>query len=113
MRRHCVVLAGLCLASPAAAQSSSRDWRPEDRTVIGDATRVNAIATSTDRVFITSPSAILIWNPQFQHWEGSFDPPEPALLARVFSALTDPLDNSLWLARPEGWIHYQPDIQLW
>lgn len=113
MRRHRVVLAGLCLASPAAAQSSSRDWRPEDRTVIGDASRVNAIATSNERVFITSPTAVLIWNPQFQHWEGSFDPPEPALLARVFSALTDPLDNSLWLARPEGWIHYQPDIQLW
>jgi ligand-binding sensor domain-containing protein len=35
------------------------------------------------------------------------------LLARVFAALTDPLDNSLWLARPDGWVHYQPDLQLW
>ncbi|HEX2416495.1 MAG TPA: hypothetical protein VHJ83_00020, partial [Micromonosporaceae bacterium] len=41
------------------------------------------------------------------------DPPDPALLARVFTGLTDPLDNSLWLARPDGWIHFQPDIELW
>lgn len=113
MRRRLAVLVGLCLASPAAAQSSARDWRPEDRTVIGDFSRVNAIATSADRVFITSPTAVLIWNPQFQRWDGSFDPADPTLLTRVFTALTDPLDNSLWLARPEGWIHYQPDIQLW
>ena len=113
MRRSSVVLAALCLASPAAAQSFSRDWRPEDRTVVGDFSQVTAIATSLDRVFIASPSALLVWNPQFQHWEGSFDPPDPTLLPRVFTALVDPLDNSLWLARPDGWVHFQPDIQLW
>jgi ligand-binding sensor domain-containing protein len=110
------LLSGLmlgCLAASAAAQSFSRDWRPEDRTVIGDFSRINAIATSADRVFIVSPSGVLIWNPQFQRWEGSFDPPDRELLSRAFTALADPLDNSLWLARPDGWIHYQPDIQLW
>jgi hypothetical protein len=81
--------------------------------VIGDYSRINAIAASSDRVYIVSPSAVLIWNPQFRRWEGSFDPPNPSLLARVFTGLADPLDNSLWLARPEGWVHYQPDIQLW
>ena len=101
------------LSSTALAQSASRDWRPEDRVVIGDFSRVNAIATSADRVYIVSPGGVLIWNPQFQRWEGSFDPPHRDLLTRVFSALADPLDNSLWLARPEGWVHNQPDIQLW
>src|SRR5918999_5052579 len=89
------------LSSSALAQSASRDWRPEDRTVIGDFSRVTAIATSSDRVYIVSPGGVLIWNPQFQRWEGSFDPPDRDLLTRVFSALADPLDNSLWLARPE------------
>ena len=103
----------LTLASSAEAQSFSRDWRPEDRTVVGDFSRVSAIATSSDRVFIVSPTGLLIWSPQFQRWEGSIEPPERALLARVFTALADPLDNSLWLARADGWIHYQPDIQLW
>jgi hypothetical protein len=112
MRCHFQVLA-LALASSAQAQSFTRDWRPEDRTVVGDFSRVTAIATSPDRVFIASPTGLLIWNPQFQRWEGSIEPPDRALLARVFTALADPLDNSLWLARPDGWVHYQPDIQLW
>jgi hypothetical protein len=102
-----------CLVPYAAAQSFTRDWRPEDRTIIGDYRSVTALATATDRVFIVSPSGILIWNPQFHRWEGAVDPPEPALLTRVFTALTDPLDNSLWLARPDGWLHFQPDIHLW
>ena len=113
MRHFLAVLATLFLAPPSRAQSFTRDWRPEDRTVIGDFSRINAIATSSDRVYIVSPSALLIWNPLFRRWEGSFDPPNPSLLARVFTGLADPLDNSLWLARPDGWVHYQPDIQLW
>jgi ligand-binding sensor domain-containing protein len=113
MRRTFAVLAALCLATPAGAQSFTRDWRPEERTVISDFSRVTAIATSSDRVYIASPSAVLIWNPQFRRWEGSFDPPEPSFLSRVVTALADPLDNSLWLARTDGWVHYQPDLQLW
>jgi ligand-binding sensor domain-containing protein len=113
MRHFLVVLATLGLAPPAEAQSFTRDWRPGDRTVIGDFSRITAIAASLDRVFIAAPSAVLIWNPQFRRWEGAFDPPTPSMLARVFTGLVDPLDNSLWLARSDGWVHYQPDIQLW
>ena len=29
---------------------------------------------------MVSTSGVLIWNPQFQHWEGSFDPPDRNLL---------------------------------
>ena len=31
-------------ALPARAQSPSRDWRPEDRTVIGDFSRITSVA---------------------------------------------------------------------
>jgi hypothetical protein len=113
MRGTFAVLAALCLAAPAGAQSFTRDWRPEERTVIGDFSRIAAIATSSDRVYIVSPSAVLIWNPQFRRWEGSFDPPTPSVLTGVFTGLADPLDNSLWLGRADGWLHYQPDLQLW
>jgi hypothetical protein len=95
------------------AQSLSRDWRPEDRTVIGDFSRITSIATAIDRVYVSSPNAVLIWNPQFRQWQGPYDPPDPSVLARVFAALVDPLDNSLWLARPDGWIHFQPELRLW
>ena len=97
----------------ASAQHSARDWAPADRTVIGDFSRVTTVAASSDRVYITSPTALVIWNPNFQRWEGPFDPPDPAYLARARMALADPLDNSLWVARQDGWTHYQPDIRLW
>jgi hypothetical protein len=96
-----------------SAQTPTRDWRPEDRTIIGDFSRISAIAASMDRVYIVAPSGVLIWNPQFQHWDGIADPPDPGILAGVFTGLADPLDNSLWLAAPDRWIHYQPDAQIW
>ena len=100
------------LAGPLSAQSS-RDWRPSDRTIIGDFSRVTAIATALDRVYITSPSALLVWHPQFRRWEGPYTPPDPGMLSGVFAGLVDPLDMSLWLARADGWVHYQPELDLW
>jgi hypothetical protein len=100
-------------APPARAQSPSRDWRPEDRTVIGDFSRITAVATAIDRVYAASPSQVLIWNPQFHQWQGPYDPPDPQLLLRVTAALVDPLDNSLWLGAADRWIHFQPELQIW
>jgi hypothetical protein len=113
MRHLLVALVLLVVGAPALVHSQSRDWRPADRTVIGDFTRINSIATALDRVYIGSPAGVLIWHPQFQQWEGPYDPPDPSLLVRVFGSLVDPLDNSLWLVRPDGWIHFQPELQLW
>ncbi len=117
-RCNLVALAlGLSMAAPARAQSASarpsRDWLLADRTVIGDFSHITSVAAASDRVFVTSPSALLIWRPQFQRWEGPFQPPDPATLGRVFASLVDPLDNSLWLARSDGWVHYQPDLDAW
>lgn len=103
----------LLLPAPLAAQAPSRDWRPADRTVIGDFSRITSLASALDRLYLTSPSALLIYHSQFQTWEGPFDPPNRSTLASVFGALVDPLDHSVWLARPDGWVHYQPELQLW
>jgi len=105
------VLAGVA-AVPARAQSPSRDWRPADRTVIGDFSRITSVAAALDRVYATSPTALLIWHPQFHTWEGPYDPP-PGMLAGVFGALVDPIDQSLWLVRTDGWVHFQPELQIW
>src|SRR6478672_54242 len=113
-----ILLAAALLAAPAASAQivngrPSRDWLLADRTLIGDFSRITSVAAASDRVFITSPSALLIWRPQFQRWEGPFQPPEPGALGRVFASVVDPLDNSLWLARSDGWVHYQPDLDAW
>src|SRR5215216_4704678 len=112
MRLLPVLLLALA-ASPVQAQSPSRDWRPEDRTVIGDFSRITAIAAALDRVYAASPSQVLLWNPQFQQWQGPYDPPDPRLLTQVTGALVDPLDHSLWLAAADRWVHFQPELQLW
>ncbi len=102
----------LLCAVPAGAQSS-RDWRPADRTIIGDFTRITAVAAALDKVYVVSPTSIVVWHPLQQHWEGPFSPPDPAVLSGVFAALVDPLDESLWLARSDGWVHYQPELDIW
>jgi len=106
------LLVGLT-ASPSWAQTPSRDWRPSDRTVIGDFTRITAVAAALERVYVTSPTALLIWHPQFRTWDGPYTPPEGMSLAGVFGGLVDPLDQSLWLVRANGWLHFQPELQIW
>ncbi|HEU4828516.1 MAG TPA: hypothetical protein VFT04_04925 [Gemmatimonadales bacterium] len=95
------------------AQLPSRDWSLEDRVVIGDFSHITSVAAAFDRVYATSPTALLIWRPQFARWEGPYQPPDPRYLRGVFAALADPLDNSLWLARPDGWVHFAPELQMW
>src|SRR5829696_3022362 len=102
MARLSAFLLCTLLVHPLLAQSRGRDWSTNDRTVIGDFTRITSVAAAQDRVYLTSPTSLLIWNPQFRQWEGPLTPPEQNLLERVFAALVDPLDNSLWLARVDG-----------
>lgn len=109
-----VALALICiLPGEGSAQLPSRDWRPDERVVIGDFRTINAVATAYDRVFAISPWQLLIWRPGFGEWEGPFDPPDPRFLQGVTAALADPLDNSVWMARPTGWTRYEPDLRLW
>ncbi len=114
MRIPAAALLPLLLAAPPArAQTASRDWRPADRTVIGDFSRITAVAAALDRVFVASPTSVVIWHPQPRTWEGPYDPANGIQLAGVFAGLVDPLDQSLWLARSDGWVHFQPDLQIW
>jgi hypothetical protein len=113
MRTLCTVLISVAATMTAGAQSPSRDWRPEDRTVIGDFSRITSVASSIDRVYVTSPTSVVVWHPQFLTWAGPFEPSSRGMLSSVFAALIDPLDHSLWLARPSGWVHYQPELQIW
>ena len=102
----------LCAVQAAHAQAS-RNWRPEDRLVVGDWTRIRAVAAGPDRVFIVSPDGVLAFSPLLRRWEGPFLPPVPGALERVTAGMIDPLDNSLWLSAFDGWVHFQPDVQVW
>lgn len=115
MRPVALALAALCLTSPALlhAQRPSRDWAPEDRVILGDFSIIRALATSTERLYVVGSSGVMIWRPIEQRWEGPWSPPDPRILERAFTALVDPLDQSLWIGRPEGWVQFQPELRLW
>ena len=103
-----------CVApATARAQSVSRDWSPEDRLVLGDFSRVVTVAAGMEGVYVVSPTAVLLWRPLQQRWEAPVQAPRQAGLERAVASLVDPLDQSLWIARPDGWAHYQPELRLW
>ena len=51
--------------------------------MIGDFSRITSVATALDRVYVSSPAAVLIWNPQFHQWQGPYDPPDPSLVHEI------------------------------
>lgn len=105
-------LALLCgFGTGLAAQAG--DWAPEDRAVIGDFTQINAVTTTTERVYVVSRDAVVGYDPQTGRWEGPWRPLDPTLLRDVLVALADPLDNSLWLVRRNGWVRFEPAIRMW
>jgi hypothetical protein len=112
MRIPAALLLATLVTAPATAQTS-RDWRVSERTIIGDFSRITSIASALDRVYVTSPASLVQWQPQFQRWAGPFTPRDPGTLGGVFASLIDPIDQSLWLAKPSGWVHYQPELDLW
>lgn len=112
VRRGSALVLALTLAAGRAG-AQSRDWSVDERAVIGDFTRILAVATSTDRVFDVSESGVVAWDPVGNRWLGPWQPTDPALLRDVFVALADPLDGGLWLVRRGGWLRLDPGIQAW
>lgn len=111
LRRASVLALLLCVfVSRAQAQ---RDWAPEERAVLGDFTRINAVAATMQKVYAVSADAVIGWDPLARKWEGPWLPREPGALTEVFAAVADPLDNSLWLIRQNGWLRFDPTIRTW
>lgn len=106
-----LVLAGLFAVSPVGAQRSA--WPLADRTVIGDGSVVLAVAAAVDRAMIVLPGGVLLLDPVGRRWSGPYQAPDPGALARARAAVLDPLDQSLWIQLPVGWIHFEPTIELW
>jgi ligand-binding sensor domain-containing protein len=100
-----------CIATVTSAQT--RDWSPDDRAVIGDFSRITAVAITRDRVYAVTPTAILEWDPQSRRWRGPWQPRPPELLQDVSVALADPLDGGIWMVRRGGWLRFDPALQLW
>lgn len=104
---------GAGMPAPAGAPLVTGAFRPGDRVVLGDFSQVRAVASSFDRVYVAYPSAVVIWEPLRRRWDVPRAAPAPNALARVESAIIDPLDQSLWLAADDGLIHFDPRMDRW
>jgi hypothetical protein len=111
MRR--ALLAAAALLATAASLPAQRLWRPEDRLILRDYTRVVAVAAGLDRAYAVTPDAVLVLDPRTRRWVEVAEAPEPGALVRIGLALVDPLDNALWLAGRNEWYRYQPDLRMW
>jgi ligand-binding sensor domain-containing protein len=90
-----------------------RPFLPEDRVLLGDFTRVNALASSFDQLFVVYPMALVIYRPIEHRWEVPRAPYDPTLLRTVHAAVIDESDQSVWLATLDGWLHYRPLLDVW
>lgn len=119
MRRVLYVVVTLLLAACAGGTPGSsiptpaNGFRPEDRVLVGDFTRVLALAATTDRIYVVYPTAIAIWKPLEHRWEVPRSPPRPEHLRGVTRAMVDPLDRTLWLMAGSQYIHYDPLANRW
>jgi hypothetical protein len=108
-----VLIVALSCSLPVQLPAQSRTWSPEDRAIIGDFTRIMAIAVARDRVFVVTPTAVLGWDPLARRWLGPWAAPDGTAFGDVTSVFADPLDGGLWLVRRAGWLRFDPAIQFW
>jgi len=97
----------------SAQQGLPRLWSLDDRVILSDFTTITSVAAGPDRVVVTSPTSLVIWEPLLGRWKGPFDPPDPSYLSGVFASLLDPIDYSVWLATQTGWARYDTNIDAW
>lgn len=102
----------LLLLLPTAAHPQSRQWRPEDRAVIGDFSNVAAVAATTAGVFAVTTGGIVVYDTRFDRWL----PPVTAIdgwpPGVPLTAIGDPADQSVWIGYADRVVHYTPVIRL-
>lgn len=119
MTRFAPLLLLISLVACGAAQSGpgiptpASAFRPEDRVLLADFSRVNAVASAYDVAYVVFPTAIGVWRPLTGRWEVPRTPPRPGLLRGVRGATLDPGDQSLWMITDRGWVHYLPTGERW
>jgi ligand-binding sensor domain-containing protein len=113
MGRFSAWAVALLATGPVPLQAQGRDWSPEDRAIIGDFSRITALAASRDRLFVVTGAAVLSYEALGRRWLGPWSPGEPGALQGVTAALADLLDGSLWLVTRSGWLRFDPSIRLW
>lgn len=109
MRLALAALLAAGLVSPAPAQpATSRLWRPEERTLVTDLSRVTAVAATQLVVYAATPDALAVYDRgagALRETLGTIDGYPGGL---VTAMVADPGDDTAWFAGIGGWASYQP-----
>ncbi len=104
-----LLLAALLAAAPPllAQPAASRLWRPEERTLVTDLSRLTAVAASQMVVYGATPDALAVYDRSGSLREtlGIIDGYPGGL---VTTMVADPSDDTAWLGGNAGWATYQP-----
>jgi ligand-binding sensor domain-containing protein len=98
----------LVVVSPALAQpATSRFWRPEERTLVTDLSRVTAVAASQMVVYGATRDALAVYDrgsTALRETLGIID----GYPGFVTTMVADPTDDTAWIGGMAGWAVYQP-----
>jgi len=103
--------ASLVAAPALGAQSGTSLWRPDERVVITDFSRVNALAAGEDALFVATDGGLGTYDLRFHRWEMPVTRIDGYPYEQVIAALADPVDRSVWLGTAQAVVHYQPDLE--
>lgn len=91
------------------AQAHSR-FRPDERVIIADFSRIDAVAVGRTTVFAATPNGLVVYDRRFGRWGPPITASDGYPPARAVAAVVDPADESLWLATRTGLLHYRPAL---
>jgi ligand-binding sensor domain-containing protein len=112
VRTSCLILSTLLAVPQVSAQTGSRLWRPEERTLLTDFSVVDAVAADENTLYLVSRTGIGVYDRRSRQWQPPVTVLEGYVPQRALSALIDPGDGSLWIATAAGLVHFSPRVRL-
>lgn len=91
----------------------SRLWRPEDRALVTDLTRVTALAATPSLLYAATAQGLAIYDRVFLSWRETLGPMDGFPGGPIAAMAADPGDDTAWLAGVGRWIMYQPLGRRW
>lgn len=98
-----------CLAAQVAPPS--RNWRPEERTLVTDLTVVTAIAATRTTVYAATPNGLGIYDAALLNWRQTVGPLDGWPATPVTAMAANPDDDAVWMAGQGLWMSYDPFLR--
>lgn len=93
--------------------SQSPTWRPDDRVLIADFSRITAVAASPFTLFAATPAGLLVYDRSARRWSPPVSVLDGYPDTPVSVALADAADDAVWLGTASGWARYDARIRQW